>query len=473
MSFVGAKLATYFNGKGYHVLAIEDLVNIDNNDLQWYRWTQLKKNRIPLQIIMLSRKDKLESLLNSHSPQAIIYIPTQANALIRNDDEVRSVLKDYASLLINSAKKGIEFVLVSHAKNELDKGWLTMYETLLSSLYKKSSIVRATNAHGPWQDSLTTPISGKWYIDDVAAVVHKALTSNESLWDMDKCSSFVGKKSGSTLLSLSSTSTSDHTERWIKEYKEYMLHGRTRNVTMGAYISKVLHVSQYNMFALPNKAKYFYRWFKTAWDHGMAVVLFHDQMTSDFERRLKDVYSKTDTVHVSPLNHMIINDQRFYYLYDYLLGHDDIQMAITTDLRDVDFPYDPAQTMALLGESGAYAGLDIPYFETLSTHPQTADYHRCFPSYPSQEVFRTYRFFNVGVMGGTRSMLLALLSHTIAHMDVAQHFGSTCCDMSTTQLILHTKFYENVFVGYPFNSAFFTQTPGPEGLAVRHKPENQ
>ena len=465
MSFIGARVTMYLHERGHHVLAVEDLINVNNDDMKWYRWTQLMKNRIPVQIVMLSRKDKLMSLLSHHSPQAVIYVPTRVDWVERNDDTVNSVLRNFVSLLSN-LKSRPQVVLVSYWRTLLENGWLTSYETILSIMYSRSSssIVRVSSVYGPWED--LTEGRMKWYINDVCSIIEKSLTSKQFIWDMDRCTSFTDGKH--FLLPNNNSPTDKETDKWLGEYNKYISR-RTRNVTLGAYLVSVSYVSQYGIFPVSNSFRYLFNWFTTATSHRLDIVLFHDTMSQSFQQKLKELHHNTETIHVKPVSLMIANDQRFYFIYDYLLRNDDINLAIATDIRDVEFLRDPSETMSLIGDY-IFTGLDVPFYTDVGGHGQANAYKRCYPHLPRNEVFQSYGLFNVGVIGGTRSAVLTFLIHFLLNLEVSTHVGNSCCDMPSIELLMHTVFFDSGFVGYPFNSAFFTQTPGPRGLTIRHKP---
>ena len=453
----------YLHERGYHVLGVEDLINVNNDDMKWYRWSQLIDNRIPAQIVKLSRKENLLSLLSHHSPQAIIYVPTRVDGMERNDDTVHSVLKNFVSLLMNM-KSNPQVVLVSYWKTLLEKGWLTSYETILSSMYSQSSsaIVRVSNIHESLED---TGGRAQWYVNDVCSVIKKALTSKQYIWDMSQCTSFTDDKQ--YLI------PSDHllrTDKWVEEYNKYIKR-KTRNVTLGAYLSKVGMASLYGIFPVANNARYFFSWFKSARKHSIDVVLFHDKLSSSFSDRLKEVYPNTETVHIKPVSSIIANDQRYFFFYDYLLKHPEIDMLLVTDIRDVTFRNNPIHIMTAIGKDSFFAGLDIPFNTDIRTHPQGELVERCFPHYPHYEVKRSYGVLNNGVLGGKRSTLLAVMARLLFDIETSNRFGNTCCDMPSLQYILHNVFFEKTFVGYPYNSAFYTQTVGPRGLAIEHKLE--
>ena len=485
MSFIASRLAVYFHENGYKVLAVEDLWNIDGDDMKWYRWTEMRRMKIPLQIIMLSNKKSLHSLLKQHSPQAIIYSPT---LLTRKDNHkyggyetfrISSSLKTFVNLLefVKTSKIITSIVLLSHVKGYAHRGWMMSFENVLSvyhTTHKQNvAIIKISNVHGPWQDEVNFdfPSSSMWSVDHVNTVVYKALTKNtgQVMWDFDKCTSFSDQ--ANTLISLSSSNNILNTKEWIKEFQLY-LQNRKRNVTLGAYLQKVSFASLYGIFPVSSQIRFFKDWFMSAIKHGSDIVVFHDNFNNGFQQRLKSQYPQTETIQVKAVNSRPANDQRFYYIYDYILNHPEINLLVTTDIRDANFPNNPMKIMSQLGD-WFFVGLDMPYDVKIETHGMSRTFRGCFDHHKfEREIQKLYGVFNNGVIGGTRSTVLTLLIYIILNMNEAvQSYG--CCDMSSLEIVLHTFFFDKTVVGYPFNSAFFTQIPGPFGLAVKHKAERQ
>ena len=121
----------------------------------------------------------------------------------------------------------------------------------------------------------------------------------------------------------------------------------------------------WNPATASNYSQFFFNWFNSAIKYGMNAVLFHDNLSIDMQEKIKAVDPGSEAVHVKPVNNMIANDQRFYFIYDYLLKHPEINMAIATDVRDVVFKNDPHMVMSVIGNN-IYAGLDRPLFGTQS-----------------------------------------------------------------------------------------------------------
>ena len=81
-----------------------------------------------------------------------------------------------------------------------------------------------------------------------------------------------------------------------------------------------------------------------------------------------------------------------------------------------------------------------------------------------------YGSFNSGILGGSRHILLALLSHILLYLDIANL--SVVCDMATANAVFHTYYYDRTFSGYPFSAPMGVGIYLQQGVAVTHKPGN-
>ena len=201
------------------------------------------------------------------------------------------------------------------------------------------------------------------------------------------------------------------------------------------------------------------------------IVIIHNSMSDDAVRKLLVACPSCHFKHGDPVNMRIAHDQRIYLLYDYLLDNPDIEYLVTTDIRDVAFYADPFKAMKEIGDY-IYIGYDVPYY---SASLKNIRWIRgmltiCYPKLKDpekEEVLNLYGLFNSGTLGGSRHVLLSLLSRMVLYLDTASLKG--VCDMVTTNVVLHLHEYNHVYAGYPFSGSFLTGVAGQQGVTVWHK----
>ena len=218
-----------------------------------------------------------------------------------------------------------------------------------------------------------------------------------------------------------------------------------------------------------NQIQYFSEWYLSAKQHGNDIVIFHDHLSVNLQQNITRDYAKTEFVKVKPLNKRIAHDQRFYMTYDYLLAHPEVKYLVMTDIRDCIFPNDPIKTMSVLGDY-FFIDNDIPFFRSVSEVPWLYQMtHICYDS--SELIYEAVRLrgcFDNGFIGGTRHVMLTVLSRMTLLLDTADI--KAVCDQVTANIVYHGYFYKHVYAGYPLTSSFMTGISGPIGVAVKHKP---
>ena len=96
-------------------------------------------------------------------------------------------------------------------------------------------------------------------------------------------------------------------------------------------------------------------------------------------------------------------------------------------------------------------------------------YMRCFPNFKNEEeVFNLYGVFNSGIMGGSRHIMLALLSRIMLYLDIAS-LGAVC-DMTGANAAFHLHDYDRIYSGYPFSTPLAIGIYSQQGVGVTHKP---
>ena len=123
--------------------------------------------------------------------------------------------------------------------------------------------------------------------------------------------------------------------------------------------------------------------------------------------------------------------------------------------------------MSTLGDY-FYVSPDIPFFyKTGLLHWLKKAIGICFPDIKNnKELLDTRGVFNSGIIGGTRHVMLSLLSRMTLLLDNA-HLGEPC-DMVSLQIISQ-YYYNRVISTYPLSGGYMLGMPGPYGIAMKHK----
>ena len=208
--------------------------------------------------------------------------------------------------------------------------------------------------------------------------------------------------------------------------------------------------------------------YMTAAKQNLDMLIFHDEITLDFQNKLKNLHNQIDFVKVTTPTDRSPNDGRFYILYDYLLEHPEINWFVLQDIRDGTFHADPFKIMSVIGDV-LYVGIDKAFYSSAFEYPwlRGSLYPQCFPHEIRKDEIKYHPFLNAGTIGGTRDVMLTFLTRLTQHFDKSPHRKN--CDMAAVSVVTHKYFHNHTFSGYPFQAYFASGIGVPRGLAVRHK----
>ena len=475
MSFHGAKIATYLHNMNFSVTVIEDAVNIEPDPIRWYRWTQLPMKNQDKIFIDFSLGNKLATKLHAIDPDVILYVPTGiiesnsfqgdpvkiyqlGSATVKHFQQLLSIIPDLSSFQ--------KVILLSTEDNEktnpIYKTWMSSLEQLMYFFGKSEAIdsnfalIKVNGVFGPWKETIKSSIRC-WYIDSIAQLVLYISNSDVSsffLRDLtSNCEPDV--KRGVTATNI-----------WIDDYN-LNLTKQKRNVIAGGVLV-VNSKAHWWRSAKKDDLGYLDVFIPSAMNHKADIVIIHNCYTDNSISKYKSACPPCHFVRHPAVNERIAHDQRFYMIYEYLLNNPDIGNMVTADSKDVVFDNDPFKIMAKLGDY-FYIGFDIPYARRIEEHYLCHLFRRCVPNFKYEdEVLRTYGFFNSGILGGSRPVLLALISRILLYLDIAT-LGAVC-DMAAANAVFHAYYYDRTFSGYPFSAPLAVGIYSQQGVAVTHKP---
>ena len=491
MSQIGMQLALSLSSLS-SVTVLEDLLNVDSDPMKWDRWTELVNNkRINAFIIEFKDEARLEKELKKASPSTVVYIPTLLLHPVNLGPGNVTHSPSYGTIIMKVFLHVIEvirrqfkshflFLSIDNKSNDyknsnfIYKQWFQSLENVFN-LYRHShsefsgSLIKLPQYFGEWRDLYTSlPVKGtnQWYIKDVIKVLESIIMSGN-----EKHCSFYWFDSPSAL-SLKKTKYSSAINNIRKWEEKYLRDSRaSRNLTIAAYFSH-LNDNFYHRKVLNNKFSYMRKWITSSYKFGLQSIIFHDDLHPMFVGRIIEKFNNPRPIFlkVKSRNRKSPNDQRFYFVYEYLLQHNDVNMVMVNDIKDIEFLTNPALIMKAIGDY-FYVGKDTGFI-LYTDWIQRKDFKICYAKsndWMIEESMRLYGFLNVGVLGGTRASMLASLAHFVHCLDRTST-DRCCCDMSIAQYIYHTVYYDQLFIGYPFNMAFKNGSPGPFGMAVKHKP---
>ena len=473
MSFHGAMIAQYLYEENYRVLLIEDSMNIAPVPMKWDRWSQLIVDKA---FIDFSDEAKLKTILSGAI--TVLYVPT---GLIDMETMTNDPVKAYQLgsltlahfqkllLLISKVPSIDQFIVLStvdevSSLNLVHKTWLSTLEQLYIHSYhsnvlkKNATLIKVNGVFGPWKET----DDNCWYIESVANLVRNITdTISSGFVTHDFTTKCEKDTTGGAI-----------TTSWYKSYKRSLK--KKRNVFAGAaLIFKKSKARWTKARARFNDYNYFKTFILTAMKSAPKadIVIIHNSLNDDAVRKLLVACPSCHFEHRDPVNKRIAHDQRIYLLYDYLLDNPDIEYLVTTDIHDVAFYADPFEAMKEIGDY-IYTSYDVPYYSaSLKNIPWIRGMLTvCYPKLKDsekEEVLNLYGVFNSGTLGGSRHVLLSLLSRMILYLDTASLKG--VCDMVTANVVLHLHEYNHVYAGYPFTGSFLTGIAGQQGATIWHK----
>ena len=213
-------------------------------------------------------------------------------------------------------------------------------------------------------------------------------------------------------------------------------------------------------------SNYMSRWYRTLCGVNLRGVVFHDALSEGFKKRFNKNHV---TFELSPPGERTTNDARFYAYRNYLLRTPAVQRAFFTDISDVTFLKNPFQLIDILGDFlyiGTDANIRVGAMGWLNSR-----FKACFTknSYFNDlpTIKRHYIVYNAGVIGGTRSMLLAFLGRLIEAFDNTPKKAN--CNMGVVNYVVHKYFDDVVYTGFPVTNRFKKYRRYAKGVYITHK----
>ena len=477
MSFHGAMIANYLYKSNCYVTVIEDSINIEPVPIKWYRWTNLPVHK---ELVDFSHNiNKLKKVLKTSGASSVLYVPT---GIIDTHDPARvnqvgtSTMAHFQKLLSIASKVPSvkQIILLSTVDKGSDLSLL--HKTRMSSLeqilvfnfynHRKHdnmnfALIKANGVFGPSKEG-TESNNNCWYIDSIASLV------------FDIASIF---KPGFMIKDLTTSCEKNITHgimvtgQWMNEYKMSLMI-RKKNVVAGATIIYKSKAHWWGRLPTKDDHGYFRGFIVSALKYipNVHIVIIHNVMSNYAISKYRVACPTCHFERYSPVNKRISHDQRLYMLYDYLLKNPDIGNLVTTDIRDVLFTADPFRQMTEIGDY-FYTSVDVPFYNYVGTFPWLNKMiKKCLPKLKPEEIheiFNLYGVFNSGAIGGSRHVMLTLLSRIVLLLDIASLNG--VCDMATANVVYHLFNYDRIYAGYPFSGSYFIGIPGPQGSATKHK----
>ena len=480
MSFHGARIANYLHDMNFRVTVIEDAVNIEPDPLKWYRWTQLPmKNQDKIFIDFSLGTDELQTKLQAINPDVILYVPTAmadlnsvqgdpvkiyqlGSATVRHFQKLLSIIPELPSI----QKVILLSTMDNKETNLIYKTWMSSLEQMIHFYGKGRQLVNTTSVlikvngvFGPWKETIKSSIRC-WYIDSIAQLVlnmsnRSSDASSFLIHDLtNKCEHDV--KSGNTA-----------TDLWMNNF-ELSLKKQKRNVIAGAVLIVKSKAFWPHLVSKNDDHKYLEGFILTAMNYKPDdIVIIHNRYSDNFISKYKNACPLCHFVKYSPVNKRIAHDQRYYMIYDYLMKNPDIGNLVITDVRDVVFRNDPFKVMAEIGDY-LYVSYNRPFSKYVGRSWLAELFKKCYPDFKNtDEIFYLHGAFNNGVMGGSRHVMLSLLSRMMLYFDAASL--SSLCDMAAANAVYHLNFYDRIYCGYPFIGPFLGGICVQQGAAIMHK----
>ena len=471
-SFIGANIAKEFHEQNMIVIPTEDNVNIGFDPLAWYRWEKLIGMGISPVFFNYTDHDMTESFLKKHSPQVIVYVPTPLFEGQQSTRQIIELYEDYLLLLEIVKNLFPDNLIILFSLSEPTKThnlpWIRAFELSLSTyqqLYDINvAVIKTKGVYGPWQNEELPPESAMLcYISDVAKKVENVITKQVvpcMIYENICCD--IQLESATTL-----ENGIPQTKKWIDEYSTYRKQ-QTKDIIASTYITTKRN-AQYPIEFNNNNYYFMENWFKGIYKFNLNTVVFHDDLSDKFMSTFKENYPNADFKKIIDFKDFKPNDRRFLAYYDYILAHPEIRRIIMTDMRDLMILNNPFEMMDVVGDH-PYVGLDMAFFDTSekATVPQV--FRRCFSrgkhALNYNDELHLHGFYNAGITGGSRHVMLAFLTRFLAHFQISNKDN---CNMALIGYVFHKFFFDTVINGWPLNMAFLTDQRNIPGLCILHK----
>ena len=462
-SFLGSRIAMKGHMSGYNVYPVEDIINRFINYHTWHRWDLLKEQGFQPLYLNGSSNSEVHSILKECQSGTIVYIPSIIFDGVNKRSKLSIDLTDSSALLQNfiyllellmsdyKDKYRIVLVSLSNAAGlSVQKAWLKTFENSLSvynHMYGLNSIfIRIDGLFGDWQDPIQSQNSLK--------SLHIKKFEDEVFSTFKIMKSCIEKE----IRPETKSNVSIDNDQFNKTSR----HEPKKNVILSTYFTK----SENSMYTIiPNKFYFLKQWFLSARKYGAFLVIFHDELSIDFQDSIKKFYPLVEFVKQESLHGWSANDFRFYLEYNYILQHPEIDKVLLTDMRDVKFFADPFEKMKVIGDY-IYIGVDVTYLvysyelewiqSTFTVCSKQEDHH----------FMELHPFLNAGLVGGTRH---ATLSYLILLNHYLKHTPKFNCNMLAVNFVTNKFFHSTSFSGYPLQQGFKLGTAPSQDLAVKHK----
>ena len=478
-SFVGFHLTLSLDKRQCTLKLVEDK-SVKNvfDEMILKRLDTLKQQRkLTIEFIDFGDQSTPKSLIDDFNPNVILYIPTglfsyqearTANRYFTISDFSRE-LKFFGNIIMNKAIDSRVILASTSSAYEpcISKVWFGSHERLLSATkasnkIQSASIIRLHKMHEGLEQQIGSqndPNLPAWKIGDITNVFEKIIRSSKNILIDLGCSECLLHG----FLKLSTTSLVDSNEE-RQQHSSSLPATTRRDVVMTTYFTAVKN-PMHSMNYAPNKFRFMRNWFLSAKRLGLEMVMFHDQLTDEFQKQVKDFYPKIEFIKASSVGLTSQTDKRYQIYFDYIKSHQEVQNILLTDLRDVRLGHNPFEIMRTIGDY-VYVGEDLPFLYSTSSYGFVYNkLKKCYPAEENGESVKLFTLFNSGVLGGSRSAILT----TLGLMNAGYFKSSLNCNMPAVGIVLHKYLYEQTFSGYPFNNLFGFISAGSPGVAVMHK----
>ena len=462
-SFLGSHISINLHQRsGLSILALEDILFLDNSSLLWYRWAKVLAEGIPSSHVDFSNSSEVCDLLKRTSPNVIVYVPAvlfDGHQVSNIDDVVRleKIIAAYNNFLVLlNAVRGdilprVILLTLSTTTASIQSGWLRAFEQTLLAYHNSHQlsvgVVSMDGVYGPWEEPIRSPCR---HVNDISDIVMKIAHSN--------CSS--------EYQNMSCRNVAEHATKMEEWQKEYNAHRQEQNkmVVVSTYFTQQRN-RQYKITFNQDNFRFLEDWFLGLYKLSLPMIIVHDSLSEAFTTQIKKMHPLIEFVKVTDFHGRASNDERFFLYYDYLLGHPEVSHIIMTDLRDVKILANPFEVFSVLGDK-AYVGLDRPFFVTSVGSSNDHFYPRCLPGVDFEWERHLLGSYNAGVLGGSRPLMLSVLTHLTRLLDlnIAEN-----CNMPALFYVLHRYYFKEVFYGWPYQVGFDTQQVQVVGNCIVHK----